>query len=99
MRNFESRIWHSSHLSVLAGGLQMRHWLVGFLTLALSIAAAPAAFAQNAQISGTVKDQSGAVIPGATVTARNVDTGLSRVAVSDGTGEYRLVSLPPGHYS
>jgi hypothetical protein len=77
----------------------MRHWLVGFLTLALSIAAAAAAFAQNAQISGLVKDQSGAVIPGATVTARNVDTGLTRVAVSDGTGEYRLVSLPPGRYS
>src|SRR4051794_20273284 len=77
----------------------MRHWLVGFLPFVWSIAAAPAAFAQNAQVSGVVKDQSGAVIPGATVTARNVETGLTRVAVSDGSGEYRLVSLPPGRYS
>jgi hypothetical protein len=77
----------------------MRQWLVSVLIVVASIATAPAAFAQNAQVSGTVKDPSGAVIPGATVTARNVDTGLTRVAVSDGTGEYRLVSLPPGHYS
>jgi hypothetical protein len=46
-----------------------------------------------------VKDSSGAIIPGATVTARNVDTGLTRVAVTDGAGEYRLPSLPPGRYS
>jgi carboxypeptidase family protein len=77
----------------------MRQWLIGGLTLAAWLAAASAAFAQNAQIAGTVKDQSGAVIPGATVTARNVETGLTRIAVSDGTGEYRLVSLPPGRYS
>ena len=77
----------------------MRQWLISILTGIVFITVAPSAFAQNAQISGTVKDLSGAVIPGATVTARNVDTGLTRVAVSDATGEYRLVSLPPGHYS
>ena len=77
----------------------MRQWLISILTGIVFITLAPSAFAQNAQISGMVKDQSGAVIPGATVTARNVDTGLTRVAVSDATGEYRLVSLPPGHYS
>jgi hypothetical protein len=37
---------------------------------------APSAFAQNAQIAGVVRDSSGGVIPGVTVTARNADTGF-----------------------
>ena len=77
----------------------MRTWRVGFLAFVLFLTAASAAHAQNAQITGAVKDQSGAVIPGATVTARNVETGFTRVGVTDGTGEYRLPSLPPGRYS
>jgi hypothetical protein len=77
----------------------MRTWQVGLLTLVLFFSAASAAHAQNAQITGAVKDQSGAVIPGATVTARNVETGFTRVGVTDGSGDYRLPSLPPGRYS
>jgi hypothetical protein len=77
----------------------MRTWLVGLLAFVVWIVLAPSALAQNAQITGSVKDSSGAIIPGATVTARNVDTGLTRVAVTDGTGEYRLPSLTPGRYS
>ena len=41
-----------------------------------------AVYAQNAQISGIIKDQTGAILPGVTVTARNVETGLARTAVS-----------------
>jgi len=78
----------------------MRTWFVGLLAIVIGILLAPsAAFAQNAQITGSVKDSSGAIIPGATVTARNVDTGLTRTAVTEGSGEYRLPSLPPGRYS
>jgi hypothetical protein len=77
----------------------MRTWFVGLLAIVIGILLAPSAFAQNAQITGSVKDSSGAIIPGATVTARNVDTGLTRTAVTDGSGEYRLPSLPPGRYS
>lgn len=55
-------------------------------------------FAQNAQISGTLKDQSGGVLPGVTVTAKNPATGLARAAVSEATGEYRVPALPPGTY-
>ena len=77
----------------------MRTWLVGLLAFVVWIVLAPSALAQNAQITGSVKDSSGAIIPGATVTARNVDTGLTRVAVTDSTGEYRLPSLTPGRYS
>ena len=66
---------------------------------AFCLAAAPSAYAQNAQITGTVKDSSGGIIPGATITARNVETGLARVGVTDAAGEFRLPSLPPGRYS
>jgi hypothetical protein len=77
----------------------MRNWLAGFAAFLISIAMAPAALAQNAQINGAVKDSSGAIIPGATITARNLDTGLSRAGVTDAAGEFRLPSLPPGRYS
>jgi Carboxypeptidase regulatory-like domain len=40
----------------------------------------------TAQISGTVKDQSGAVLPGVEVTATQTDTGISRMTVSNETG-------------
>src|SRR5213083_112234 len=77
----------------------MRNGSAGLAAFVFWLALAPSAFAQNAQITGIVKDSSGGIIPGATVTARNVDTGLTRTAVSDGAGEYRLVSLPPGRYA
>jgi hypothetical protein len=57
------------------------------------------AFAQNAQITGTLKDQSGGVLPGATVAAKNQETGLTRTAATEGNGEYRLPVLPPGVYT
>ncbi len=58
------------------------------------------AFAQSStgSISGTVLDEKQAVIPGATVTVRNVDTGFSRTATSDGEGRYKFVNLPIGAY-
>src|SRR5205814_5714632 len=72
---------------------------VGTLSFLFWAAFAAGAHAQNAQIAGTVRDTSGGVIPGTTVTARNVDTGFMRTAVTDGQGEYRLPSLPPGRYA
>ena len=57
------------------------------------------AFAQNAQIIGTLKDQSGGVLPGVTVTATNQETGLTRTAVTEANGDYRLPALPPGAYT
>ena len=58
------------------------------------------AFAQlpTATILGVVKDSSGAVVPGATLTARNVETGQTRTAVSAADGSYRFSALPVGSY-
>src|SRR5436853_5513635 len=50
----------------------------------------------TAQINGTVKDQSGAVLPGVEVTVTQTDTGLKRNAVTDETGSYILQNLPIG---
>ena len=77
----------------------MRNRLRLVLTLALLAAASGTAFAQNAQVIGTLKDSSGGVLPGVTVTARNEETGLTRTAVSEANGEYRLPALPPGRYA
>src|SRR5215510_16528264 len=52
----------------------------------------------TAQISGTVKDQSGAVLPGVEVTATQTDTGTSRMTVTNETGSYVLTNLPIGPY-
>jgi Carboxypeptidase regulatory-like domain/TonB dependent receptor len=50
-------------------------------------------------IRGTVTDPSGAVIQGASVTARQAETGLSRTTTTDREGSYVLLELPVGHYS
>src|SRR5215471_13629681 len=52
----------------------------------------------TAQISGTVKDASGAVLPGAEVTATHTETGTARMTVSNETGGYVLSNLPTGAY-
>ncbi|MBI2819437.1 MAG: TonB-dependent receptor [Acidobacteria bacterium] len=52
----------------------------------------------TATILGVVKDSTGAVIPNASLSARNVETALTRTAVSGADGSYRFVALPVGNY-
>ena len=52
----------------------------------------------TAEISGTVKDQSGAVLPGVEVTVTQTQTGTTRSAVTNETGSYLLSNLPIGPY-
>jgi hypothetical protein len=66
--------------------------------LVLFITAAPAFGQATAQISGTVRDDGGGVLPGADVTVTNTNTGLSRSAVTDGAGQYVLTNLALGPY-
>jgi hypothetical protein len=59
------------------------------------------AFSQSSStgaISGTVHDASGAVVPGATITAINVATGGKRSTTSQANGDFTLPVLPPGSY-
>ena len=57
-------------------------------------------FAQSTfgSIVGTVKDSSGAVIPGATVMLTNVGTAAQRTVVTDQHGDFSMVNLNPGKY-
>jgi hypothetical protein len=55
--------------------------------------------ADTGRISGVVKDPSGAVVPGATVTATQVETGTTTTAKTDGVGGYTFASLLPGTYN
>jgi hypothetical protein len=60
---------------------------------------ASVAWAQaTAEISGTIRDQSGAVLPGVEVAATETETGVSRTTVSNETGSYVLSNLPVGPY-
>ena len=77
--------------------MTLQRTLYGFLAcLILSISA----FAQSTsgEIVGTVYDQTGAVVPGATVGADNPATGAFVKAVSTSSGQYRIPNLPVGAY-
>ncbi len=65
----------------------------------LVFAGAPSALPQTtAQVTGAITDPSGAMIPGARVTALNIDTGDKRVTRSNEAGYYSIPLLPPGRY-
>jgi hypothetical protein len=53
---------------------------------------------QNATVQGTVVDESQGVLPGATVTATEISTGVQSLAVTTEDGRYRFDNLPPGRY-
>lgn len=80
---------------------QPLRWLGAILLLILFISARQSANAQiaNAQISGTVHDSSGAVIPGATVVLRNQNTGIQTTTVTNGDGLYVIQQILPGTYT
>ncbi|MFN2447151.1 MAG: TonB-dependent receptor domain-containing protein [Vicinamibacterales bacterium] len=73
---------------------------IGSLMLLFWVAFALPARAQTttATLLGTVTDAQKAVLPGAVVTSRNVETGAETTAVADANGRYRLAALRPGTY-
>src|SRR5437667_14686 len=72
-----------------------------FLSLVLVAFAAPAAFSQTStgSIRGYVKDATGAPLSGATIEARNEQSGVARTATSQADGSYALPGLVPGAYN
>ena len=76
-------------------------WLaVGFFVFLLSVCSV-SVFAQDTTsgtIQGTVTDEQGAAIPGATVEAKNVDTNFSKTFTTDSDGRFAFLSMPPGRY-
>src|SRR5881396_186483 len=78
----------------------MKHILTApFIGLLLSVMTCGSVWAQaTAQISGSIQDQSGAVLPGAEVTATQTETAVSRTAVTNESGHYVLPNLSLGAY-
>src|SRR2546427_7267679 len=77
----------------------MKHlWSIALVAL-LACGFVSSGWAQaTAQVSGTVKDQSGAVLPGVEVTATQTATGVKRTVLTNETGSYVLSNLPLGPY-
>ena len=73
--------------------------VLGLLAFVFALAIPLLAQSDNAQISGFVKDASGAVIPGVTVAARSESRSFERSAISNDQGYYVISSLPPGFYT
>ncbi len=75
-----------------------RQRLFGRIALLVPMLVVLALAQDSGRISGVVNDASGAVIPGATVTAQEVETGLSRVSETNETGRYVFPVLRPTEY-
>ena len=75
-----------------------RTLFVFFAALFATVGGANAWAQATAQIGGTVKDQTGAVLPGVEVTVTQTETGATRTAVTNETGSYQLPNLPIGPY-
>ena len=78
----------------------MKYFLCLVGCLACCLIAAPLWGQTNSgSLQGTVTDPSGAALAGATVTARNMDTGLTITTVTTEAGLYSVPNLPPGRYA
>jgi len=79
-----------------------RFWsAISLITLALVVVSPPILRAQNTNagdINGTVTDNTGAAVPGATVTVLNVETGVSKTYVTNDSGVYDTSSIVAGNY-
>src|ERR1051326_8951078 len=94
-----SRLLTNTNLDEENGGKNMSRYLTGVLiSLILLSGITVSAQSTTATIAGVVQDASGAVIPGVSITAKNVETGLTRTATSDEGGRYTIPELTLGDY-
>src|SRR5712671_2042247 len=81
--------------------LKLTHLTRTLIALIIFVVCAVTAVAQTgtSNITGTVRDMQGAVVPGATVTAKNDATGVSSTQTSNESGLYSFTALPVGNYT
>jgi carboxypeptidase family protein len=77
----------------------MKRFIYTLAFLLLSATVSLRAQTTNGSIQGTVSDPNGGAVAGASVTARNLDTGLTQATTTTDAGIYSLPNLPPGRYS
>jgi len=86
---------------IIAPSIFGETWIINFsiLALLLSCICVPFSAAQvSASLSGIITDPSGAAVSAASVTAKNLDTGMSRTVPTGQGGRYRFFALPVGPY-
>jgi hypothetical protein len=70
-----------------------------FVIIALAFLSPPRwAQVSSGKITGAVLDESGGVLPGVSIVARNLGTNTTREAVSNERGQYEVAALSPGRY-
>jgi outer membrane receptor protein involved in Fe transport len=74
-------------------------YVVFVIAAVLFFSSDPAAQVTTATLVGLVRDTSGAVVPGATITATHQGTGVPREAITDARGEFVISAMPTGPYS
>src|SRR5467141_2490746 len=88
----QSPVCHSVKIMVLT--------LVGVTCcVVFCLTAAGQAGSAAAALNGTVRDPSGAVVPGATIALINTRTGFQQATESNSTGNYSIVNITPGTYT
>jgi hypothetical protein len=95
----ENRVLSLRQFLSATGGKSMKRFIYAFALMVLASTVCLLAQTTNGSIQGTVTDPSGAVIGEATVTARNLDTGLTITTAATDAGLYSLANLPPGRYA
>src|SRR5689334_4908323 len=86
------------HMEQKSGvSFRIRHAALA-ITACLLLAIASFAQLPTAKIVGTVKDSSGASVPGAMVRVTNIDTNITRTLTTDADGSYNALELPTGNY-
>lgn len=84
---------------VQSGIRSLRLASIALALVSLTMPQPVAAQAVSGTILGTVRDGTGAAIPGASVTLTNTDTGLARTVATNAVGEYTAPQLPTGNYT
>ena len=83
-----------------AMSMRSRGWSSGAFALVILCAFANGAPAQiaTATLAGSVRDETGAALPGVTLSVKSATTGATRSATTDSEGRYRIAALEPGEY-
>src|SRR4029077_11786638 len=94
---------HGSSLHVRnppgGGAMKRLQWCAVLAVIWLALNGLALGQASSSSVRGTVTDQSGGVLPGATVVIANNESKITRTATTGEAGDYRFLSLPPGTYT
>lgn len=89
---------HNAVNTVLGSSIRLLLTFTLFVFIALVPRAAQAQAAATGSLEGLITDASGGILPGVTVTVKNMDTNVTRELVTDAGGRYRASALQPGQY-